>query len=153
MFLAVLIEDGIGVVDVNENFATFGVFGELSKQAITSRQGKMAHFASGLLATTDFNQLIVGPEGAVEESNIARCGDFQAFRRTFCQAWRVAKGLSWLFEAQRHYGLLGWETASQLGADEVWIIAAKRSGRADKGWRSGWIVPKAASQAGTGSRS
>src|SRR5437879_2035563 len=100
----------------------------------------MAHFASGPLAAAYFNQLVVGPKSAVQESNIARCGDFQAFRGAFCQARRVAKGLSWLFEAQRHHGFLCRETATQLGADEVWIIAAKRSGSAYKGRWSGRIV-------------
>src|SRR5258708_2465258 len=124
MFLAVLIKDGIGVVNVHENFATFGIVGELRQQAGTSRQRKMTHVAGSFLTAPDFDQLIVGAEGAVQESNMARCGDFQAFRGAFCQAWRVAKRLSWLFETQRHYGLLGWEAASQLRADEVGIIAA-----------------------------
>src|SRR5260370_6360692 len=150
MFLAVLIKDGIGVVNVHENFATFRIVGELRQQAVSSRERKMAHFASRLLAAPDFSQFIVGPESTVQESDITGRSGFQAFRGTFCQARRVAKRLSWLFETQRHHGFLRRETAAQLGADEVWIIAAKRRGGADEGWRSGWIVPKAASQSGAG---
>src|SRR5258708_37255236 len=151
MFLAVLIQNGIGVVNVYENFATFGIVGELRQQAVASRERKMAHFASRLLAAPDFSQFIVGPESTVQECDITGRSGFQAFRGTFCQARRVAKRLSWLFETQRHHGFLCGETAAQLGADEVGIIAAKRRGGADKGWRSGWIVPKAARQAGAGS--
>ena len=70
MFFAVLIEDGIGVVDVDQNFAALGIFGKLRKQAVASRKGKMAHFAGSFLAAANFDEFIVGPESAVQERDV-----------------------------------------------------------------------------------
>src|SRR5258708_2861358 len=116
MFLAVLIKDGIGVVNVHENFATFGIAGELRQQAVASRERKMAHFASSLLAAPDFSQFIAGPESTVQESDINGLSCFQAFSGTFCQGRRVARKLFWVFDTHRHHGFLFGGTESQTAA-------------------------------------
>ena len=51
MFRAVFIEDGIGVVDVNQNFSATGAFRELLEQTVSTGQRQMADFASCSFAT------------------------------------------------------------------------------------------------------
>src|SRR6266404_1509611 len=150
MFLAVLIKDGICIVDVDENFAALRVFGKLHEQAVASRKGKMAHFAGSFLAAANFDEFIVGPKGAVQERNVAGGCDFHAFRTTFRQTRRITKRFSCLFETKRHDGFLCRKRSTQFGADEVRIIAAQRSGCAYEGRRSGRIVAEAASKASAG---
>src|SRR5258705_11677020 len=101
MFLAVFIEDGIGVGDVDQNFAALRVFGKLREQAVASRKGKMAHFAGSFLAAANFDEFIVRPESTVQKRNVAGSRSFHAFCRALCQKGGVAKKLSRLFEARR----------------------------------------------------
>jgi hypothetical protein len=125
MLLTVFIEDGIGVVDVDENFAAFGIAWELREQAVASGERKMTHFAGGSLAASNRNEFVIRPKSSVQESDIAGSGGFHSLGGTFRQARRITERLSGLFEAERHNCFLGWQTAAELRADEIRIVATE----------------------------
>ncbi len=76
MFGALFVEDGVGVIDVDENFS--GADSGERAQGIGNRL--MAHLASGLAMSLQAEQFVVRPECAVKENDIATRHLFQPFR-------------------------------------------------------------------------
>src|SRR5262249_62182482 len=66
------IQYGVGVVDVQEDFAATCAFRKLFKQAAGAGERKMADLSRGFLATARATGFVVGPECAVDEDNIGR---------------------------------------------------------------------------------
>jgi len=54
---------------VHENFAALESFGNW-RAAIAARKREVAHFASGFLAPARLDQLVIGPESAVQECDV-----------------------------------------------------------------------------------
>src|SRR4029450_7175506 len=149
MFFAALIEDGIGVVDVDEDFAALRVAWELGEQAIAAGKWKVAHFTGSFMTAASLDQLVVRPESGVEECNIGGCCGFDPFAGALRKTRRKAKRFSGLFEAQCQDGFLRWQRAAKLRADKVGIVASERNRSADEGRGSRWVVAKPASEPGT----
>src|SRR5215831_4180915 len=80
MFGGVLVENGIGIVDVDENFAAVGVAGELGQQAVVAGERKVAHFARSFAGAAGAAEFIVGPEGAVHEGDVGGGSELLPFR-------------------------------------------------------------------------
>src|SRR5439155_12916175 len=114
------------------------------------RKREVAHFASGFLAAAGLDQLVIGPESAVQECDMARRCGFHALAGILREARCKAKGLSSLFKAQRQHRLRRWKSPAELGADEVGKVAAERRGRTNKRWRSRRIFAEAAGKACAG---
>ena len=74
MLGTLFVEDGVGVVDVNQDSAGLGARRELREQAIRTGERKMADFARGFFAAARSNKFVVGPKRAVEESHIRGSG-------------------------------------------------------------------------------
>src|SRR5579872_4307869 len=71
VFGRAVVEDGICVVDVNQDAAGAGVGWEECEQAVFAGEWEMAHVAGFLFAAAGFDEFVVAPEGAIEESDAA----------------------------------------------------------------------------------
>jgi len=147
MFGGVSVEDGIGVVDVDEDFTGSGVGRELREQAVASGKGNMAHFASRFVSASGFQDLIVGPKSSVEKCDVARRGGFKPFAGDFRQRWAEEEGLAALLEAKRDDRFERGQAAAEFGAQVVRKAATQSDRRTDEGGRRRGIFAKAASQA------
>ena len=76
MFGTAFVEDGIGVVDVEQDAAAAGVAREEFKQSVFAGEREMSHLARFLFAAAGLDEFVVAPEGAVEESDAAGCCGF-----------------------------------------------------------------------------
>jgi len=146
----IFVEDGIGVVDVDENFSGRGIGGELGQEAVGSGKREVAHFACGFLAAAGAEEFVVGPESAVEEGDGAGGGGFEPFAGNFGERRSEEKRLAGLLEAESDDGLLGRERATEFAADVVGEAAAYRDGRTNERRRSGGVFPETAGQTSAG---
>src|ERR1700684_1232664 len=71
MLRAVFVEDRIGIVDMDQNFASLDVLGVLLQHSAGSREGHVTDLASGLLAASGFDELVVAPESSVDKGRVA----------------------------------------------------------------------------------
>src|SRR5262245_40537074 len=149
MFGGILVEDGIGVVDVNEDLARGGIGRELREKAVASGERDVTHFAGGFVASTGREEFVVGPEGAVEQDHAAGSGGFEPFAGDIGKARCEEERFGALFEAESNDGLLRNQRATELGADVVGKASAYGDWRADESRRSGGIFAEAAGQAAT----
>src|SRR5262245_25467694 len=150
MLGGIFVEDGIGVVDVDEDSARGGVGGELGEEAVASGERDVAHFAGSFVAAAGGEEFIVGPEGGVEESDAAGGGCFEPFAGDVGKRWREEERFGALFEAESDDGFLRSERAAKLGADVVGEAAAYRNWGADEGWRGGGIFAETAGETAAG---
>src|SRR5215467_1883106 len=105
MLSAFFVKDGIRVVDVNQDFAPFDLRGKLFEQAPFARKRQVADFARGFFAAARAHQLVVAPEGAVNESRISRLGCRLPHRRRSRKRRSKEKALLALFY-DKAYGCL-----------------------------------------------
>src|SRR6202022_4370633 len=71
MLRAVFVEDRIGIVDMDQNFASLDVLGVLLEHSAGSGERHVTDLASGLLAAPGFNQFIIAPESSVDKGRVA----------------------------------------------------------------------------------
>src|ERR1700719_541878 len=71
MLRAVLVENRIGIVDMDQNFASLDVLGVLLQHSARSGERHVTDLASGLLAAAGFNQFVVAPESSVDKGRVA----------------------------------------------------------------------------------
>lgn len=119
MFGGVFVEDGIGVVDVNEDFAGVGVGGELSEQAVASGEGDVAHFAGGFVSAAGFEEFIIGPECSVKKGNVAGSRGLKPLAGDFGDGRSEEEGFTALLEAKRDDGFERRQGAAKVGAQVV----------------------------------
>src|SRR4249920_1151009 len=79
MFGGVFVEDGVSVVDVEQDFPTASVGRELREKAIRTRERDMTNFGSGFLAAASLLHFVAGPEGAVDQNEISGSGGLWPF--------------------------------------------------------------------------
>src|SRR5437762_10226378 len=106
MFGGIFVEDGIGVVDVDEDFAGGGVGRELGEEAVASGEREMAHFSGGFLTAAGGDEFVVGPEGAVKEGHRAGGGGFEPFTGNFGERRGEEERFAGLFETESDDGFL-----------------------------------------------
>src|SRR5215471_7535499 len=150
MLVGSLIEDRIGVVDVYENLARGGVARKLCEQAVASGEREVAHFTGGFLAAAGREEFVIGPEGAVEEGDVAGGGRFEPLARDVGKRGSEKEGLGALFETERDDRFFGREGAAEVAAEEVGKAAPDRNRRAEEGGRGGRIFTEAAGKAAAG---
>src|SRR3981081_1194365 len=92
----------------------------------------MTDFTGGLLAAARLNQLIVAPEGAIYEHQVARSGGFGPFRIAPRKTGGQEDALSFLLENEANVGFFARYGALKFFADVVRIRAAERHGDAHK---------------------
>ena len=71
MLGAVFIEDGIGAVDVDEDFAAESFFWILIQQTAGPGDGKVSDLASGFFAATGLDEFVVTPKSAINQNEVA----------------------------------------------------------------------------------
>src|SRR3981081_3096279 len=147
MFGAVFVEDRVGGVDVDENFAAFRASRELLQKAVWTRQRQMTDFTGGLLAAARLNQLIVAPESAVDEDEVTRSGGFGPFGIAPGKRGGQEDALSFLLENEANIGFFARYRALKFFAHVVRIRAAERHGDAYKCRRFAWTFRKMTTQA------
>src|SRR5262249_51145026 len=76
----ILVENGVGIVNVNQDFAAVSVGRELRQQAVGPGKRGVADFAGGFAAAAGAAEVVVGPESAVDQNHIGRHGQFLPFR-------------------------------------------------------------------------
>ena len=106
MFGAVLIEDGVGVIDVDQNAAAAGVAGELLEQARCTGERKMADVASGFVAAAGAAELVVAPKGAIDKNDVGGCGELDPFGVAAGQRRRDEEALAAMLEVEADGGFL-----------------------------------------------
>src|SRR5580658_10798558 len=115
------IERGIGVVQMNQYAARFGVARELFEQTAGSGKRQVADFARGLTAAADIDEFIVGPECAIEQREIAFLGAAFPGFVVSGNAGRVKKSLAVLHEYQTDDSFFLCESLSEASADVIRI--------------------------------
>src|SRR5260370_39302907 len=105
---AVWIKDRIRIVDMQKNLARATKASEFVQAALRGRERDVSHLARGVSAALHLNQLIITPEGAVEEHKI---GGVEALEQSIVNLWDCGhKGhpfARWRFDDQSQEGLAG----------------------------------------------
>src|SRR5215472_1813087 len=70
MFGAFFVKDGVGVVDVNQDFAAFSFGRKLFEQTAGPGERQVADLSRRLLASARAHQLVVAPESTIDERNV-----------------------------------------------------------------------------------
>src|SRR5258708_7292466 len=104
---AFFVKDGIGVVDVNQDFAPFGVGRKLLEEAAGTGERQVADFASGFSAAARAHQFIVAPEGAVDENDVSSFRGGLPQSRRSGNRWRKEEALVALFHDEADRGFVG----------------------------------------------
>src|ERR1700692_3957562 len=71
MLRAVLVENWIGIVDMDQNFAALDVLGVLLEHSARAGEGHVTDPASSFLAGPGFNEFFAAPESSVDEGCVA----------------------------------------------------------------------------------
>src|SRR4029077_19027913 len=121
MFGALLVKDGIGVVDVDKDFAAFGVGGKLLEEPGGALEGKMADFASGFFAAAGVDEFVVGPEGAVDEDDVSGGCGFGPFGGMRGKGRGDEELLIGLFERESDGGVVRSAGVGEFVADVVGV--------------------------------
>jgi len=150
MFGGIFVEDGIGVVDVDEDLACGGVSRELGEESVASGEGDVAHFPGGLVAAARAEEFVVGPEGAVEERDAAGSGGLAPFAGDIGKRGGEEERFGALFETERDDGFWRRQRTAELGADVVGEAATYRNRGADESRRGRRIFAEAAGKASAG---
>src|SRR5690606_19406445 len=87
--IRVLPQNGIGVVDVNENLAGRLQRPQRFNHASFARLGQVSHVQRALLADAQIDHFIVGPAGAVDEQAVGLLHERHDVRLDGSQAWCV----------------------------------------------------------------
>ncbi len=132
MFGSALVEDRIGVVDVNQDAAALRIAREEFEQAVFAGEREMAHVARFLFAAAGLDEFVVAPEGAVEESDAAGGGGFGPVLIAAGDRWRDEDAFSFAFENEADVGFVGRQGAADFFADVIGIRAAERNRRDDE---------------------
>src|SRR5262249_60354744 len=127
------IQYGVGVVDVQEDFAATCAFRKLFKQAAGAGERKMADLSRGFLATARATEFVVGPECAVDEDNIGRSSRLGPFGIAAGERGGDEELLTALLEEGADGGIVGGSRAAGFFADEGGVNAAGGRGVADRG--------------------
>src|SRR6202166_5390005 len=93
----------------------------------------MTNFASGLLAAAGFDQLVVAPEGAIDQNEVAGGGRFSPFRIAAGQRRGDENAFGFLLEDKADGRVVGRERALEFFADVVRIRTAEWHRDADEG--------------------
>ena len=150
MFGRGFVEDGIGVVDVEEDFAAAGVGGELREKAIRTGKRDVANLRRGFFAAAGLLQFVVGPEGAVDQNDIGGSGDLRPFRATAGERRSDEDFFAGLFEEQTDGGFVGRGAAAKIFTGKVGIGAVEWNGVVEKGRSVTGIFREMATDASTG---
>lgn len=141
------VENRIGVVDVDEDFAADGISWELGQQAVRTGEREMAEFSSGFGGAAGRKEFVVRPEGAVDENGVRARGKFDPLARAARQAGSDEDLFVVLFEEKSDSRFVGRSRAKEIVADVVGIRTAKGDGTAHEGGRIPWILREVAAQA------
>src|SRR5262245_19195262 len=133
MLGALFIQNGIGVVDVDQDAATPRIAWELLQEAARSRKRQMTHFVRRFVDATCGPELVVAPEGAIDEDDVASGGMFGPFWITPRQGRSNEQTLAALLEDQSQRRFVFCQSAKQVIANEVRIRATKRNRSTDEG--------------------
>src|SRR5260370_14793139 len=92
------LEDGIGVVDLKQHVSAQRAFRELLEEAVGMGQRQMADFSSCFFAAAGVDQLVVAPESAIDQNEVAGGGRFGPFGVAAGQGRRDEDAFSFLLE-------------------------------------------------------
>src|ERR1700693_3024529 len=158
MLWAVLVEDGIGIVDMDENFAPLDVLGVLLEHSARAGEGNVADLASGLFAAPGLNEFVVAPERSVDKGCVAIFDPGTPRTRVPVGRFSVSRdcrSIKYFLVIFMNYkgggGLFGDECPSQFVANVIGITTAHGNGSAEKLWRgAGFFLEMTAQAAFTG---
>lgn len=147
MLGARFVEDGVRVVDVEEDLAADGVGGELGEQTVGAGEREMAEPASGFVAAPGGAEFVVGPEGAVDQNGVGTRGELGPFAGAAGQSWSDENLFAVLFEEKSGGRLIGRGGLKKIVTDVIRVWATERDRGVEK--RSGVtrIVGKVAADA------
>src|SRR6516162_10312920 len=132
MFGAAFVKDGVGVVDVNQDSATLGLAGVLLEQAVGAGKRQVPDFPRRFSAAARAHQLVVGPERAVDESNIGGFGSGLPHSRCSGNRGSEEETPLALFHDKADRRVLRRDRAEDFLADIIGVTASKRQRAADE---------------------
>src|SRR5437879_3881510 len=123
MFGAVFVKDGIRVVDVDQDLATFGVLRILLHQSSRTGNRKVPDLTSCFLAAARLKQLVVTPKGAVEEYEVAGFSPLFPLGIAPRESRRNENLFPGVLESQSDNRFFRRQRSSQIPADVIRILS------------------------------
>src|SRR5580658_8787065 len=128
VFRALLIENRVGVVQMDQNAADILSDSHAFQKTVRSGQGQVAHLASGLSAAEDADELIVRPERAIQKAEIALGRTMPKCLSALRQTRGIEESLFVLHQLESNHRLVLRQTPAKRLADVVRKAAAERHG-------------------------